>query len=377
MNILAVRIGRVGDTVMLTPALTALIQYYPDAKITLLTSPVGKHLLADFHPHITDIWSWDRSGLFKPLLDKIKLRRLLSQHPFDKIFCFDTSPHIAALFSDYNKNLFWFQGSTTFKHCAKHYLDFVAESCKKPVLSLYNHLPVSPTTSDQVVEELKTIGIEPDDIVIMFHPTFSGFSKSGLRKKQARLRKLWPTQNYGKLGNKLSQLILTSKRKIRVLMVLLPSEMTYGEKIVAQSNNTIQLLPSQSTFERYKAMLKRADLLITPDSGPMHLASALGTRIIAFFSMKDPGDCGPYMSPKKFIVLRTEDTLTPEKGVAAIGIETVFQHCKKMLAEIENTNFTSGSHALRKDADVVNKSNGGMGSHAEHGNQSNINPADK
>ena len=39
-KILAVRVGRVGDTVMMTPALTALLQYYPDAEITLLTKQV-------------------------------------------------------------------------------------------------------------------------------------------------------------------------------------------------------------------------------------------------------------------------------------------------------------------------------------------------
>ncbi len=337
MNILAVRIGRVGDTVMLTPALSALIQYYPDTSITLITSPTGKHLLNDFHPNIVDIWSWNRSGLLKPLFDKIKLRRQLSLHHFDKIFCFDTSPRIAALFSSYKNNFFWFQGSNEFKHCAKHYLDFVAEACHQPVLSLYNNLPVKPADNEKVVRELKNNGIEADDIVIIFHPTFSGFSKSGLRKKQARLRKLWPTQNYGELGNRLSQLRLASKRKINVLMVLLPAEMAYGKTIVEQSKNTIRLLPSKSTFERYKAMLKRADLLVTPDSGPMHLASALDTRIIAFFSMKDPGDCGPYMPADKFMILRTEDTATPEQGVAAIDVDSVFTACTNMLAEIEKT----------------------------------------
>ncbi len=288
MNILAVRIGRVGDTIMLTPVLTALIQYYPDARITLLTSPVGKRLLADFHPNITDIWSWDRNGLFKPIRDKIKLRRLLSQYPFDKIFCFDSSPRVAALFLDYNKHLFWFQGSTTFKHYADQYLDFVAESCQKPVLSLYNNLPVGPAASGQVVEKLKAIGTEADDIVIMFHPTFGSFSRLGLRKKQAQLHNPWPTQNHGALSNKLSQLALTSKQKIKVLMILPLGEMRYRKKIAAQSNNTIQLLPSQSTFEHYKAIIKHADLLITLNSGPIHLASALSTCIIAFFSMKDP-----------------------------------------------------------------------------------------
>ena len=95
------------------------------------------------------------------------------------------------------------------------------------------------------------------------------------------------------------------------------------------------MLQSQSTFEQYKAIIKRADLLVTPDSGPMHVASALGTRIIAFFSMKDPGDCGPYMPPEKFTILRTEDTEEPEKGVASISVESVLNACIALLEKIE------------------------------------------
>lgn len=331
MNILAVRVGRVGDTVMMTPALSALTLYYPDANITLLTSPAGKHLLTDFHPNVIDIWSWERSGILQPYIDKASIKHKLHNKHFDKIFCFDTSPRIAGLFSDYKGEFYWFQGVTELKHCAKSYLDFVAESCKKPVLALYNTLPVSPDANKQVAQELKAININPDDTLIMFHPTFSGYSKSSFRKKQARLRKLWPAKNYGQLGKKLSQMALTNGRSPKILMVLLPGEMSYGQEIVSSSEGAIQLLESESTFERYKAMLKRADLLITPDSGPMHVASALGTRIIAFFSMKDPGDCGPYMPSEKFMILRTEETETPEKGVAAIDVNTVFDACRKLL----------------------------------------------
>jgi ADP-heptose:LPS heptosyltransferase len=63
----------------------------------------------------------------------------------------------------------------------------------------------------------------------------------------------------------------------------------------------------------------------------MHVASALGTRIIAFFSMKDPGDCGPYMPHEKFIVLRTEDTDQPEIGVASIDVDSVLDASMKLL----------------------------------------------
>ena len=337
MKILVVRVGRVGDTVMMTPALSEIIQYYPDAEITLLTSPVGKHLLSNFHPNISDIWSWQRSGLFKPYIDKFNIRKLLRKTHFNKIFCFDTSPRIAALFSETTGNFYWnqHQATTEIKHCAKSYLDFVAKACNKPALPLYNTLPVDVDASNQAENELANIGINKDDILIMFHPTFSGFSKSSFRKKQARLRKLWPVKNYGELAKKLSQLSLEDGRTPKTLMVLLPDEISYGEEIVASSGGIIKLLKSQSTFERYKAMLKRADLLITPDSGPMHVASALGTSIIAFFSMKDPGDCGPYMPAENFTILRTEDTATPNKGVAAIDVDSVFNACKMILSNQE------------------------------------------
>ena len=337
MKILVVRVGRVGDTVMMTPALSEIIQYYPDAEITLLTSPVGKHLLNNFHPNITDIWSWQRSGLFKPYIDKFNIRKQLNKAAFDKIFCFDTSPRIAGLFSQATGDFHWNnpQATTELKHCAKSYLDFVADACNKPALPLYNTLPVDDDASQKTETELAGIDINKDDILIMFHPTFSGFSKSSFRKKQARLRKLWPVENYGELAKKLSQLPLGNGRNPKTLMVLLPEEMSYGKEIVDSSGGIIKLLKSQPTFERYKAMLKRADLLITPDSGPMHVASALGTKIIAFFSMKDPGDCGPYMPPEKFTILRTEDTASPEKGVAAIDVDTVFDACNKILSRTD------------------------------------------
>ncbi len=331
MNILAIRVGRVGDTVMLTPALNELIAFFPDARITLLTSPAGKHLLSGFHPNVVAIWSWQRSGLLRPLLDKRRIRRELARTHFDKVFCFDNSPRVAALFQHMGDRFHWFQTPDEPQHCARYYLDFVAKSCARPTLDHYNTLPTDAAASKQVDAELRQHGILPNDTVIMFHPTFSGFNKSRFRKKQARLRKLWPVENYGALARSLCQLAIPGKGPVKILMVLLPDEMDYGRKIVEHGNRQITLLPSESTFERYKAMLKRANLLVTPDSGPMHIASALGTPIVALFSMKDPGDCGPYMPPGRFRILRSEDTDSPEKGVAAIPVERVLESCRSLL----------------------------------------------
>jgi len=332
-KILAIRVGRVGDTVMMTPALTALLQYYPDAEITLLLSPVGKLLLKDFHPNIKDIWTWNRSGIFKPITDKNRILQDLKTAQFDKIICFDTSPRIAALFDGSDTGFHQYKGSKVLKHCAKAYLDFLAEVCDKPVVDTYNHLPVSADERGQVDDELQKHGISKEDTILMVHPTFSGYSPYGIRKRQAKLRKLWSPENYGDLVNRITAEPLSSGKPVKVLMVLLPDEISFGKKIVSHSKDNVLLLKSESSFERYKAMIQRADVLLTPDSGPMHMASALGTKIVAFFSMKDPGDCGPYMDPNRFIILRSENTTHPEKGVNAIEVETVFDACKRLLLD--------------------------------------------
>lgn len=332
MKILAVRVGRVGDTVMMTPALTALLHYYPDAEVTLLVSPVGKHLLKNFHPQIKDIWTWNRSGILRPIIDKNTILKRLNDSSFDKVICFDTSHRIADLFTNIKTDFQQYTGSTELKHCARAYLDFLAQISNRPVVDTYNFLPVNQDARNHVDEELSKHGITPDDKLLMIHPTFSGYSRFGIRKRQAKLRKLWSPINYGKLISRMTDSSNTDNTRIKVLMVLLADELSYGEKIVKQSKNNILLLKSESTFERYKAMIQRADVLLTPDSGPMHMASALGTKIVAFFSMKDPGDCGPYMDPSKFIILRSEDTLHPEKGINAIDVDTVYSACNKLLS---------------------------------------------
>ncbi len=321
MQILAVRIGRVGDTVMMTPALNAILQCYPQAELTILASPEGKLLLQDFHPSIRHVWTWDRHGLVRSYTDRRALEKKLADSTFDKIFCFDTSKRIASLFDHVDTDFHWFHSSNEAKHSARHYLDLVASTCDVDVTRFFNYLPVDASYRRQVDEELAAHDITPDDAVVMMHPTFSGYTRLGLRKRKARIRKLWPAASYGELGRRLATQRVAG-RPVKPLIALLPRELPLGRKIVAASEGAITLLESHPTFGRYKALISRADLLLTPDSGPMHIASALGTRIVAFFSRKDPSDCGPYMAPGLFTILRSDD---PVRGISTIDVETVYE----------------------------------------------------
>ena len=321
MRILVVRIGRVGDTVMTTPALRAIIHCYPDAKITILASPEGKLLLEDFHPNIEQIWTWNRHGPVRSFIDRRKLLNRINSSQFDKIFCFDSSKRIASLFKHTAAEFYWRYHVSESLHCCRHYLDLVATSCDIQAEQFYNYLPVSDTQLKLLDEELSAIGITAEDIIVMMHPTYSGYTRLGLRKRTARIRKLWPAGNYGEVGKRLSKSTI-GDRQLVPLMALLPRDLQLGRKIVDYSEGAITLLESHPSFGRYKALIKRANLILTPDSGPMHIASALGTRIVAFFSMKDPADCGPYMDPSLFTILRSDDSI---HGISSIDVETVHE----------------------------------------------------
>jgi len=332
MRILVVRIGRAGDIVMITPALKALLDCYPDAEFTILTSPDGNRLLRTYSPRIKDIWVWNRSSLFAGL-EKNHIKKRFKNNLFDKIYCFDTSMSIASLFHGTSAELYRQDGAIELTHSAQYYLNLVEKSCSSKRLNHHVNLPVNLDATKNIDNELEKIGITKYDTIVALHPTYSGFTTLSIRKRGARKHKLWPAEYFGELAQRLSALKLDNGSSPKIIMDLLDNEMKHGRSIVDASNNTIHLLNVTPNIERYKALLKRADLLVTPDTGPMHIAAAVGTRLVALFSGKDPSDCGPFTSPNRYTILRSESSPHPEKGISSISVGSVFIASREQLSK--------------------------------------------
>ncbi len=205
MRILVIRVGRVGDTIMMTPALAALLDTYPDAKLTIIASPEGSRLLKNYHPRIEAIWIWNRYGL-RSHFDRKRLTRQISDAHFDLAFCFDTNPGIARILADCDGKIFIQKVLGPPVHCARHYLNTVEQASGKKLEQYYNNIPVTEAATQSTAQELSQHGISTDDTVVMLHPSYSGYSRLGLRKRKARKRKLWPAQNYAELAEKLHRL---------------------------------------------------------------------------------------------------------------------------------------------------------------------------
>lgn len=91
-----------------------------------------------------------------------------------------------------------------------------------------------------------------------------------------------------------------------------------------------------SDFERYKALIERVDLMVTPDTGPMHIAAAVGTSMVALFAGKSPEDCGPFAPPEQFKVLCVPKEAVESQGLGAISPDDVLSACLPFIKNAEN-----------------------------------------
>jgi heptosyltransferase I len=91
---------------------------------------------------------------------------------------------------------------------------------------------------------------------------------------------------------------LESHYRARVLLTGGPSDLEadYGDRLAAGSEATN--LVGQSSLKQLAALIAASDLVICPDSGPAHMATALGTTVIGLYAGSNPQRTGPYLSQK-------------------------------------------------------------------------------
>jgi heptosyltransferase I len=86
--------------------------------------------------------------------------------------------------------------------------------------------------------------------------------------------------------------------RMRVLLVGGRSEIErrMGQAIVARMQQPVENNIGQDTLPQLLATLERATILLTPDSGPAHMASAVGTPVVGLYAATNPARSGPYLS---------------------------------------------------------------------------------
>jgi heptosyltransferase I len=174
-------------------------------------------------------------------------------------------------------------------------------------------LPCDPIAEENVDRRLRSMEIQ--DFAIL-NPG------AGWGAKQ------WPAERYGEVAQALS------RQGMRPLINYGPREEALAKVADSASAGTAHAV-SFSVGELI-ALMRRARLFIGGDTGPMHLAAALNTPVVALFGPTDPARNGPYRTPS--MVLRHPDSATslshrmePDKGLLAIPSSEVIAAATTLL----------------------------------------------
>jgi 3-deoxy-D-manno-octulosonic-acid transferase/heptosyltransferase-1 len=143
--------------------------------------------------------------------------------------------------------------------------------------------------------------------------------------------KLWEEEKFAELCDRL-------REELGIGIVLTGGESAPLERICRKMRTKAVNLGGRTTLRELACIYREAALLVTTDSGPMHLAAAVGTPIVALFGPTDPARTGPYGPGHR--IIRKGLSCSPcfrkrcetPRCMTDISVEEVFTAVKEMLA---------------------------------------------
>jgi len=144
--------------------------------------------------------------------------------------------------------------------------------------------------------------------------------------------KLWEDSKFAELGDRIRQ-------ELGIGVILTGGEAGPLERIKVRMKTAAFNLGGQTTLRELAALYRDASLVITTDSGPMHLAAAMGTPVVALFGPTDPARTGPYGGGHR--IVRRALSCSPcfrkqceaPRCMTEISVEEVFAAVKEILGK--------------------------------------------
>lgn len=284
-KILIIRTDRIGDVILTTPAIKALRRAYPKAFIAILVSASTRDLVLG-NTDLDEVLVDDHLGRHQGLTGYIRLIRMLRARKFDVVFNFHTKKRTNLLcflaripkrVGYRNEKLGFLLNVPVFddrasgvKHEASYCLDLLkAVGVNADQLDLY--VPLQPRAEEWAEDFIKSLKLARETRLIVIHPGASCPTKK------------WPVERFVALIQGLQK--YTAK-------ILLVGGSETGS-ICAQISRSVSCpvidLTGKISLAQLTSLLKRCQLMISNDSGPVHVASALGVPVVSIFTRDQPG----------------------------------------------------------------------------------------
>jgi len=333
-RIAIIKLSSLGDVIHALPVARALRRALPGAHLTWVVEAREYAILRD-HPDLdavvpvdTRLWRrliWRPSGVPEVLGKVGRLRMRIRRAAFD--VAIDLQGLIKS-------------GLLTAYTGAPVRIGFSAARCRERLNALFTNRRVTPPdTARNVVEQylalLAPLGVEPGtpeffvpvpaaaerrmDELLLKEGVKPGDRLVAINPGAGRPEKRWPVASFQALAERLA-----TEADARLLVLWGPDESHMAREIALGLPGTSALLAPPTDLGELTALLRRCRLMIANDTGPLHLAAALGTPCIGLFGPTSAERNGPYG-------LGCRGLQSPDGSMARLDVDAVFTAARAML----------------------------------------------
>jgi heptosyltransferase I len=287
-NVCLLRLSAIGDTCHALAALRALQAAWPHTRFTWIIGKLEAKLMTAILPEIEFI-TFDKSAMARELM---RVRRVLSRRRFDLLL---------------NMQLSFRAGMVSCFVRAPMKMGFDRARARE-LQWLFTNARIAPATREHVLDSMlgfvRACGIDPGTprwqvplpasaleyahtIVTDDQPTLliSPCSSHALRN--------WAAARYAAIADRA---ITVHKMRVALVGGRSSVESQLGEAIAAAARGPILNQIGKDTLPQLLALLSRSTALLSPDSGPAHMATMVGLPVLGLYAATNPARAGPYFS---------------------------------------------------------------------------------
>jgi heptosyltransferase-1 len=339
-NILIIKPSAMGDIVLALPALRALRRSFPESRISWLVRPEFAELLWG-HPDLDEIILFDRRLLGKwwyspkAFGELMRLMKRLRRERFDIVFDFQGlfRTGFLAWATGCKKRIGMAEArefATVFythkipqDYSCVHLVDYylrMAEAGGAQGGKAEFKLLEDEAAEGAVRGILKEYKVDFDNYVVIVPGA-------------ARANKRWPMERFAELADKIAE-----GSKLSVVAVGSEAERGYIDALRLSAKRPIVNIAGRTGICELTRLLRGAKLVVSNDTGPGHIAAALGVPMVMIFGPTNPARVCPYDRPECAAVVEPNergmkaDSYEPKHSIDRITVEQVFEKvCRQMI----------------------------------------------
>lgn len=346
MKILILALSGIGDALMFTPALKLLRQSLPSAQIDALVMFKGTQEIYEKNPHLNNILQFDflKKGAISSLKFILSLRKkydvTINVYPSNRKeyniinFMIGAKKRVAIEYLRMNsQNFGWLNNITTPENDQTHNVQTNIKMIEKLLDKNFNEEPPMELTVQEkeksfAANYLRDKNISESDFIVGFHP--------GCATLKNHIKRRWEPEKFAELGKKLIE-----EKNAKIFLFGGPEEEELKSSIHKMVGSENCFIMRTEEFLQSIAIMKRCNVFVTNDSALMHVASALGLKVVAIIGPTNPYyihpwkteynivslnlDCAPcfFYSPRPLTCTRTDVQF---KCIKELGVNMVFNH---------------------------------------------------